>query len=378
MATKMKMPHPLEQVFVEHAPVLCQAAQSGPHAALVAIRRLINAVRPVSPTLAEAITTRLSSLGGIDSTRRHEVSPTPETIAPSTPAMPWESRNCVDAAQPVLAPRIAAAIEELVQEYRQADRLLNVGLAPRATVMLIGPPGVGKTMLASWIARQLAMPLIQINLSQAISSFLGRTGSNITDAISWARRERCVLLFDEFDALAKRRDDVSDIGELKRVVSVLLKELEEWHGPGLILAATNHPDLIDPAIFRRFDLSLTLENPDVEQAETILIHHLAGVVLDTDPVRFAAQMMAGRSGSALKALAMRVRRQLVLNSDPSPTRVLLRNLAEQVADRKNRKVFVQKYRAAFPAAILADIATLLNVSIGTIHSDLKGEDSNHG
>lgn len=380
MAKNVKNPEGIEALVLEHVPALFQAARSGPHAALVSLRRLVMAARAVSPALAEALTRKVNEAGAIDSTRRAEavLDPTP---APSSGAMqtptglpvgtsPVEPLDCSNVPSPVLSTRVARIVDEFVREHDHEDRLRAAGLSPRSTMLLIGPPGVGKTMLASWIAHCLRVPLVQIQLSVAISSYLGKTGSNIKEAIDWARRERVVLLFDEFDALAKRRDDATDLGELKRVVSVLLKELEEWRGPSVIIAATNHPALIDPAIFRRFDLSVTIENPDRAQTEAILRQHLGGAVSDDQAIGFAADLLQGSSGSALRQLAERIRRQLILDSGADPDHLLLKQLGERITDRKTRRRFVHRYREVYPRATLQEIADLLGVGVATVHRDI--------
>ena len=106
-----------------------------------------------------------------------------------------------------------------------------------------------------------------------ISSYLGRTGQNLREVFDFARANQVVVLLDEFDAVAKRRDDQADLGELRRVVSVLLKEIEEWPGPSVLVAATNGPELVDPAIFRRFQLVMRVEPPGEQEAGTILRMH---------------------------------------------------------------------------------------------------------
>src|SRR5690606_672144 len=107
------------------------------------------------------------------------------------------------------------------------------------------------------LAASLAIPLLQLELPSVLSSYLGRTGQNLRSVLDFARSNRVVLLLDEFDAVAKKRDDPRDLGELNRIVSVLLKDLEDWSGPSIVVAATNHEALIDPAIFRRFSMALT-------------------------------------------------------------------------------------------------------------------------
>ena len=138
----------------------------------------------------------------------------------------------------------------------------------------MGPPGVGKTLTARWLAAQLKVPLYVLDLTAVMSSLLGKSG-NLRAAIDFAKREPCVLLLDEIDAIAKRRSDDSDVGELKRLVTVILQEVDEWPASSVLLAATNHPELIDPALWRRFDLVVQFKTPD-EQAVKEAIKRFLG------------------------------------------------------------------------------------------------------
>ncbi len=129
-------------------------------------------------------------------------------------------------------------------------------------------------MAAKWIAYKLNKPLLILDLTAVMSSYLGRTGNNIRFVLDYAKNTDCVLLIDELDAIAKRRDDNSEIGELKRLVTVLLQEIDDWPASGLLIAATNHPDLLDPAIWRRFEVVLSFNNPAqplIEQQLNVLL-----------------------------------------------------------------------------------------------------------
>ena len=171
---------------------------------------------------------------------------------------------------PVLPPEVADQLDRVVGERRQLDRLTRLGLDPTRTVLLTGAPGVGKTMAARYLAGALGLPLVTLDLATVVSSYLGKTGQNLRLALDAARAEPCVLLLDEFDALAKRRDDPADVGELKRIVNVLLLEIERWPAGSLLVAATNHPELLDRAIWRRFDVVLALPLPDAAGRAAIL------------------------------------------------------------------------------------------------------------
>ena len=130
-----------------------------------------------------------------------------------------------NAPEPILEPTIHAIVARFLHERAEAERLLREGFAPPRTLLLKGQPGTGKTMLARWVAMQLKLPLVVLDLATSISSFLGKTGANLRRSLDYARATPCVLLLDEFDAIAKRRDDSTEVGELKRIVNVLLAEL---------------------------------------------------------------------------------------------------------------------------------------------------------
>lgn len=172
-------------------------------------------------------------------------------------------RDEPDREQPLLSLDLEEALGQLIQERRQAKRLATMGLSPTRSAIFVGPPGVGKTLTARWLASQLGMPLYVLDLTAVMSSLLGRSGSNLRAALDFAKRSPCVLLLDEIDAIAKRRSDDTDIGELKRLVTVILQEVDEWPATGLLLAATNHAELIDPALWRRFDLVVNFKVPEV-------------------------------------------------------------------------------------------------------------------
>ena len=165
-------------------------------------------------------------------------------------------------------------MRQLLDERGAEDKLASLGLAPTRSLLLTGAPGVGKTLTARWIARELNRPLLLLDLSAVMSSFLGRTGNNLRYVLDYAKSVPCVLLLDELDALAKRRDDTIEVGELKRLVTVLLQELDDWPPTGLLVAATNHPDLLDPAIWRRFDLTIEIPLPQDELIEKAIVAQL--------------------------------------------------------------------------------------------------------
>jgi MoxR-like ATPase len=224
---------------------------------------------------------------------------------------------------------IASELAEIVDERRRAQELAEQGIEPTSTLLLSGSPGVGKTMAARWLAAELGLQIVSIDLAALISSFLGTTGKNLRAVFEYASTNPCVLLLDEFDAVAKRRDDETDVGELKRIVNVLLVELDRWPDTSLLVAATNHPQLLDPAIGRRFDRAVTLPLPGPAQRRAILAYLAANGGQEAE--RFlgvVAGATAGMSGSDLVRLWNTVRRRAVLRGERI-SRTLLQEIAQR-------------------------------------------------
>lgn len=163
--------------------------------------------------------------------------------------------------EPVYDDAVLETLSRLVKERDNLNALVEAGLEPTKTVLFTGPPGVGKTLAARWLARELKRPLLVLDLSAVMSSYLGRTGTNLRHVLDYAKASDCVLLLDELDAIAKRRDDSGEIGELKRLVTVLLQQLDDWPSSGILIAATNHAELLDPAIWRRFEELIQFDLP---------------------------------------------------------------------------------------------------------------------
>ena len=171
---------------------------------------------------------------------------------------------------PVLSAEVSRLLDRIVLEHSRSKKLIEAGLSPTRTALFTGPPGVGKTMSARWLADRLERPLLTLDLSAVMSSYLGRTGANVRHVLDYAKGVTCVILLDELDAIAKRRDDSQEVGELKRLVTVLLQEIDDWPSGGLLIAATNHADLMDPAVWRRFEVRVDFPLPTNQDLNAVI------------------------------------------------------------------------------------------------------------
>ncbi len=170
----------------------------------------------------------------------------------------------------VLPEEIAQRLKRIVLEQRQIHRLREHGLSPRRKILLIGPPGSGKTMTAAALSGELGLPLFTVLFESLITRFMGETAAKLRLVFDAMMTTRGVYFFDEFDAIGARRGERNDVGEIRRVLNSFLQFLENDKSEGLIVAATNHPELLDPALFRRFDDVIQYALPAPEIAARIM------------------------------------------------------------------------------------------------------------
>jgi len=245
-----------------------------------------------------------------------------------------------DLPAPLLSEQLTSAVQALVRERQEMKKLADHGISPSRSAILVGPPGMGKTLSARWIACQLNKPLWVLDLTTVMSSLLGKTGSNLRQVFEYAKASHAVLLLDEIDSIAKRRSDESDIGELKRLVTAILQEVDAWPDTSLLLAATNHAELIDPALWRRFDAILQFSTPSesaVEQGiRRFLGPHEADFGALISPLAAALQ---GTSLSDVERAVLAMRRHVLLDGVP-PAQAVLRLVAQHLdrMDKSQRQV----------------------------------------
>jgi SpoVK/Ycf46/Vps4 family AAA+-type ATPase len=229
---------------------------------------------------------------------------------------------------------LPAAVREIcgdfVEEHHRRDLLRSHGVEPRHRILLVGPPGGGKTSLAEAIATELALPLLTVRYEGLIGSFLGETSSRMDALFAGVRTRPCVLFFDEFDAVAKERGDVHETGEIKRVVSSLLLQVDRLPSHVVVIAATNHPELLDRAVWRRMQIRLDLPNPS-RDGKVEWLH--AWMERNQTEFGLAPRTVADRlpsvSFAELEDFATDVQRKLILaGPDADSSKVTQRILAQ--------------------------------------------------
>lgn len=330
---------------------LCRAAMAD---ASPAVRKQIERLRDglIKAGEAKQADAIVAILAGADRTR--EISPSRieqskfalkgETLGRNTP-VPVDRETAAALAEiiypdgiqpkpPLFNAIVSGAIESIIEEWRDFDALAELDILPARTCLIYGEPGTGKTRLAMWIARQLDLPVVLVRLDGLVSSFLGTTARNIGNLFSFANRYKCVLLLDEFDAIAKVRDDPHEVGEIKRVVNALLQNLDTRRDLGFTIGITNHPKLLDPAVWRRFEVQLEIPNPDFAMRKKIAEQFMPPVIAPESHTRLIAWFTEGSTGAEIESL-VRTYKKATMSQEDGGRRLLdtLRQFAALNAGR---------------------------------------------
>lgn len=275
------------------------------------VRRLQRQLVKSEPELAAQLSDIISQSGKMNKLRRAKPRAPSPSDADTKQQLLRIEQPATNLPQPDLPEDILKSVKQIVLERQKMSQLRKLKMEPTKSAVFFGPPGVGKTMTARWIAKELKSPLYILDLSSVMSSLLGKTGANLKAALEFAKEEKAILLLDEFDAIAKSRTDETDIGELKRLVTVLLQEVDLWPSDSLIIAATNHPELIDRAIWRRFDASISFPLPQHETLITFLKNAL-GTSIGENWIDAFARIAAGKSIADVEVLLGRARRRAIV------------------------------------------------------------------
>lgn len=281
------------------------------------VNRILKRIKPFDNSLAKNLKEILEDKSNFSPVTRGEKSELLPIDSDSKLSLLRREYPVLANADPILCKKIQTQLDQIVLERQHLNILQKNNLLPTRSVLFFGPPGVGKTMSARWIAKVLKKPLLTLDLSTVISSYLGKTGSNVRMVLDYAKSTECILLLDEFDAIAKKRDDESDIGELKRLVNVLLQEIDNWPATSLLIAATNHAELLDRAIWRRFDNVITYPIPDKKIRRKVIVSSFGEYIKNNEPlIEALSELWKGKSNSDVYRISMWVKRRIVIQNIP--------------------------------------------------------------
>jgi SpoVK/Ycf46/Vps4 family AAA+-type ATPase len=236
-------------------------------------------------------------------------------------------------------------LENVVREQRRRDVLASYGLKPLRKMLFCGPPGCGKTMAAEALAKELYLPLVLVRFDAVISSYLGETAANLRRVFDFAASRPMVILFDEFDAIGKKRDDVEEHGELKRVVNAFLQMLDSFTGEAITIAATNHEEMLDSALWRRFDEVIVFRLPHQGEITELLERYL--LQIGTSGIDWAAssRSLIGSSHADVRRVAEDAIKAALLNEVGRVTQDVLTKAIDKQRERMKLRKSFDKRRA---------------------------------
>lgn len=234
----------------------------------------------------------------------------------------------------VLNQDIFGICQELVEEHYRADLLSSYGLEPRHRILFVGPPGNGKTTLAEAIASELMYPLIVVRYENIIGSYLGETASRLQKVFEVARSRKCVIFLDEFETLGKERGDTRETGEIKRVVSSLLLQIDRLPSHTVVITASNHPELLDRAVWRRFQIKVQLPPPTKEQRIRFIknFEERTGFNFKTAYNTLAGKLV-GISFSEIEEFCLDVLRRCILNQTQDNPKEIIKSRLQNLERR---------------------------------------------
>lgn len=215
----------------------------------------------------------------------------------------------------ILSNSVQEMLNDFTETIKNNNKMLSLGLEFRNTLLLYGPPGCGKTSVAKYLASKLELPLVIARLDTLISSLLGNTAKNIHRIFEFSKKQPCILFLDEFDAIAKARDDVYELGELKRVVNSLLQNIDDFSRDGILIAATNHAQMLDSAVWRRFQTVIELQKPGFDEMRKFISQFPK--IADDNSInesqwKTITESMASLSYSDIKDIVQNVLKKVVL------------------------------------------------------------------
>ena len=226
----------------------------------------------------------------------------------------------------VLNKSASSQVAKFLTYYENTNRLINSGIHVPNSILLYGPPGCGKSKLAAYLCAKTKLPLVTARLDGMISSYLGSTSKNIRAIFEYAQSVPCILFLDEFDAIAKVRDDNNELGELKRVVNSLLQNIDNLKNGSIIIAATNHDHLLDPAVWRRFGFKIPIDKPDEESRRDLVQIFLDEIPFSKKEMDLVTAAFLGFSGADIEEVCNKVTIDSVLLNQPITLTAIFDNI----------------------------------------------------
>ena len=247
-----------------------------------------------------------------------------------------ELANLLEASYPkarlgdmILSESLAHQLHRIIREQRHASRIAEHGLSPRRKLMLTGPPGTGKTLTASVLAGELGLPFFEVRLDGLITKFMGETAAKLRQVFDATSRTRGVYFFDEFDAIGSQRGLANDVGEIRRVLNSFLQMIEQDRSHSLVLAATNHPGILDSALFRRFDDILQYDLPEIAQVVCLLRTRLLDFAAKGVRWETLADLAAGLSYAEITRASNEAIKDALIHERPSVSETDIRSMLEE-------------------------------------------------
>jgi len=264
-------------------------------------------------------------------------------------------------------------INRFIKYYEHKEILIENNIPVNSSLLLYGPPGTGKTKTASYIASMLELPLVVARTDALISSYLGATSKNIRMLMDYAQTTPCVLFLDEFDALAKVRDDSNEIGELKRVVVTLLQNIDALKDVVLI-AATNHEKLLDKAVWRRFNYKIEMPYPDTEIRESIL-KKIIREDIDKKIIDIFTELTQNMSGADIESICFEYLKEKAINGEAHISNLLFLVLLEKIPSLKlanvTKKDLILSIKSNYNLSY-EKISIILNISKSYVAKVIQG------